>query len=372
MNLDIRQRNGRFEATLSSDTRRNPHQLRFDLSTDDLSDIIKELVDDLVCAVRAIGSKLRLTDEDRLSARKEFQRVAEDGNAALKDIFYPEDLRLFEELASGASKVILNVVSKDFAFPWELLYSDYQRDCLEYENFWGFKYIIYRNIPPRPGQDVPNPEIKITPVPVGLLADRALPAVARAEVPFLIELEKKQLIRLLTLPRELDAGRRDELIDTDLKRFFEQELQIVHFACHTRAPFSAMREPQNEYCLLLSEDFPLWPRDFKLSTLAFGNHPLVVLNACGTSPRDPRRTRNMVQALFRYGARGVVATECIVPDTFAAAFTRRFYPLLLDGQELGDALFGTRRSLLKAPYHNPLGLLYALYAFPHTRFIPMN
>lgn len=83
-------------------------------------------------------------------------------------------------------------------------------------------------------------------------------------------------------------------------------------------------------------------------------------------------TWNMVQILLRQGVRGVVTTECLVPDAVAAAFTRLFYPLLLDGEEIGDALLGARKSLLGSPFCNPLGLLYTLYAVPHTRFCQAN
>jgi CHAT domain-containing protein len=172
---------------------------------------------------------------------------------------------------------------------------------------------------------------------------------------------------------QLTRHDRHRAVKNDLKHFFQQEMNIIHFACHTRAPIQGSRDPTNEqFCLLLSKsnDLALWISDLYMTRL--GNHPLVVLNACGTTPREVDATWNMVNAFLQNGACGVVTTECEVPDALAAAFTLQFYPLLLAGHELGVALFETRHKLLRPPNHNPLGLLYAMYAHPKTRIIGID
>ena len=82
--------------------------------------------------------------------------------------------------------------------------------------------------------------------------------------------------------------------------------------------------------------------------------------------RDPRKTSDFVRRFMQSGARGVIATECDVPDAFAAAFVRPFYDRVLAGERFGRALLATRRHFLDR-YRNPVGLLYAAYMSLDTR-----
>jgi len=66
------------------------------------------------------------------------------------------------------------------------------------------------------------------------------------------------------------------------------------------------------------------------------------------------------------GCGAVVATECAVPDAFAAEFAEQLYTHLLAGEQLGESLLATRRYFLEK-YHNPSGLLYSMYAPPSIR-----
>jgi hypothetical protein len=376
--LGIRKRDGRFKALLHSNLQRNAVPININATLEDFrgwNESLTTILTDLTCRrVGKIGNRPEIPQDARDFVREEFRQLAERGFVALNCLFDEDDLVLLREMMGRTQRVILDIDSESFGFPWELLYDDYERGhSINYESFWGYKYIIYRNIPLRPGRQAPASEIEIAlAAHVGLLADKALRNVAEVEIPFLHRLQDEKRIKLSVPLKHLNAFQRDSLLEEELKRFFGQEMHIVHFACHTREPYRQRKEPSDEYCLLLSKEFPLWPQDFTISKLKFGDAPLVILNACGTSPRDPHRTWNMVRVLFKYGARGVVTTECMVPDALAAAFTKQFYPLFLGGQELGDALFEAKTSLLKAPYHNPLGLLYALYAFPGTRFIITN
>jgi hypothetical protein len=369
--LNIREKNGCFQALVSSDLQRDELSIHINLDDDDLRGWNEELTDILTASTRKvkhmIDSEARISTKAGDSVCEEFRWLAERAAVCLVDIFGDQGLELLRKLIGNAPKVILEIVSKSFVVPWELLYDHYEPTRFDYENFWGFKYIIYRHIPPDDGRYVPSPEIEIGPAFVGVLADPDLPSVANMELPFLRTLEKERLIKLLLPSKELHSTRRDRSLDT-VKRFFEQDMHIIHFACHTRPPSLRRKEPRDEYLLLLSKNVPLARSDLITRKMWFGDYPLVILNACGTSPRNPLKLCSTVQTLLKRNARGVVTTECVVPDAFAAAFTQQFYPLLLRGQELGSALFETRKALLKDPYHNPLGLLYALYAFPHTHY----
>ncbi len=118
--------------------------------------------------------------------------------------------------------------------------------------------------------------------------------------------------------------------------------------------------------IVLSNNFPISLRDMNVYDLEISNFPLVVLNGCHTGNIDPLYVSNLVSTFLEKGARGVIATECSVPDHLAAEFTKRLYRYLLDGKELGTCVMSTRHLLFKK-YKNPVGLLYALYAPPNFR-----
>ena len=383
--LCVKERRGHFKVLLSSNQQRDERPITIQVSSEELRKWNEELTSILknltISILSKVGSKSRIPHDGRGFVYEEFQWLARRGSVALNRIFYPDDLRVLRETMGSTARVILDLdivvpdwyqfplVSEWIAFPWELLYDD-QADGFQCDNFWGFKFAIYRNIPLHSGRDVPRPEIELGSATFGLLANDELQHVKRHEVPFLRGLKQLLVSELSFQADYSQLSNREAFIRNRLKPFFEQEMHIVHFACHTCEPDPRRKEPSIDgYGLLLCKDFRLWPSDFVEFKLRFGDEPLVVLNACGTSPQEPRMTWNMVQVLLERGARGVVTTWCLVPDGLAAAFTKEFYPLLLDGQELGDALLETRRALLKAPYNNPLGLLYASYAAPATRVI---
>jgi hypothetical protein len=63
--------------------------------------------------------------------------------------------------------------------------------------------------------------------------------------------------------------------------------------------------------------------------------------------------------------RGFIGTETNVPDAFAANFSRYFYSGLLNGLNLGEAIYEAKWAMLKNC--NPLGILYTNYADPELR-----
>ena len=102
--------------------------------------------------------------------------------------------------------------------------------------------------------------------------------------------------------------------------------------------------------------------------LTIDSAPLVVMNACETGNLNPLYTAHFADAFLRYGARGVVATDCVVPDAFAAEFAEALYERLLSGKTLGESLLTVRQQFMKQG--NPAGLIYSMYASPAIRFTP--
>ncbi|MEO5904547.1 MAG: CHAT domain-containing protein, partial [Gemmatimonadaceae bacterium] len=57
------------------------------------------------------------------------------------------------------------------------------------------------------------------------------------------------------------------------------------------------------------------------------------------------------------------------PALFATEWALQFFPLLLSGTTVGEAMLATRRNAW-TKWNNPLGLLYAVYCATDTRITP--
>jgi len=144
--------------------------------------------------------------------------------------------------------------------------------------------------------------------------------------------------------------------------FWKKKLNLAHVACHAVAEVS----PSDSY-IELSKGFCISLQDMTVYKLQINNAPLIVLNGCHTGNIDPLYVSNIAGKFIESGARGVIATECAVPDELAAEFTEQLYIRLLSGEELGASLITARWHLLKNGSSPPTGLMYALYAPPHFR-----
>ena len=267
-----------------------------------------------------------------------------------------------QELLPSRRRVSIQVTSEDFILPWELIYSVSLDEPLSYEHFWGMNYILSRVIvqEARPGAFV-SPVIPAAPRPkLGLLTYCGLPSVEEKEIPFFEKLDEDGAIALFKL-RPLDpANKREEF--KEFRSFWEEALSLVHFACHAFYEDGA----PNLSRILLSDEFPISLQDMEVYGITINDHPLIILNACETGNLNPLYTSYFAGAFLKYGARGVVATECAVPDDFAADFAQHLYAHLLAGEALGESLLATRRYFLEE-HHNPLGLLYSMYGPPSIR-----
>jgi hypothetical protein len=306
--------------------------------------------------------------------------LAEVGNYAFKRIFgnhdaliaiqellpskKPSILTAIQKLLPPSRRVSIQVASEDFFLPWELIYPASLDDDepLSYEHFWGMNYIISRVIvqEARPGAFV-SPVIPVGPRPkLGLLTYLELPSVREKEIPFFEKLDGDGKIALFKLRALNPKKKREEF--KEFRSFWEKALNLAHFACHA---FYEDESP-NLSRILLSDEFPITLQDMEVYGITISGHPLIIMNACETGNLNPLYTSYFAAAFLKYGARGVVATECAVPDAFAADFAQQLYAHLLAGEPLGESLLATRRYFLEK-YHNPSGLLYSMYAPPSIR-----
>jgi hypothetical protein len=305
-------------------------------------------------------------EEDNLMSTEleaSLQALAEVGHFAYKLVLSHRDARAaIQELLDLSQNASIQIVSEDFFLPWELIYPADLGQPLSYEHFWGMNYVISRVIVQqnRPGAFI-SPVIPVTHLPrLGLLTYSNLPAVEEKEMPFFQKLEEDGKVALLKL-RPLDSSKKREGFK-EFRDFLEQTLNLAHFACHA---FYEDETPSLSR-ILLSDEFPITLMDMEVYGIAISGHPLIILNACETGNLNPLYTSYFAAAFLRYGARGVVATECAVPDAFAADFAQQLYTHLLAGEPLGESLLTTRRHFLEK-HNNPSGLLYSMYAPPSIR-----
>jgi hypothetical protein len=292
--------------------------------------------------------------------------LAEVGNYAFRSVFSnPEAKAFIKGLATYNQIVSIQIASEDFFLPWELMYPVSLDEPLSYDHFWGMNYIIQRIIATkgdRPGEFVSPVMRLVSPPKLGLLTYSGLRSVAEKEGPFFETLASDKKISLFRL-RALDPNNKREEF-REFKTFWSNAFHLAHFACHA---FYEDGSPERSR-LLLSNEFDIRLMDLVIYNFAIEGHPLIIMNACQTGNLNPLHTSYFAQTFLKHGARGVVATECIVPDTFAADFAENLYTQLLQGTPLGQSLLATRRYFLEN-YHNPTALLYSMYAPPSIQLL---
>jgi CHAT domain len=314
---------------------------------------------------RFLGGKIDLEPERRASADylARLDELARQGNYAFKQIFPDAGDQAYLRAALSRSEsggaAALEIATEDFFLPWEVLYDGYDPAVPpDPERFWGLRYVISRVL--MDVRQTAPPVLDFTERPrVSLFADPGLPAVAEREIPFLRGLGQEERIALTEWRQEneapgaelTEAQRRSRLIQFSAT----QESEVTHFACHAVA-----EEHGADSYLRLPRGLRLRIKDMVVEDYVLAGAPFVLLNACGTSVRDPLKTSDFVRRFLLSGGRGVLVTECDVPDDFAAAFVRRLYDRILTGEPLAAALLEVRACFLRE-HGNPLGLLYSAY-----------
>jgi hypothetical protein len=209
-----------------------------------------------------------------------------------------------------------------------------------------------------------SPTINVLSRPtLGLLAllSEALPAVREKEIPFFEKLDEDGKIALVRL-RALETNKRPQELE-EFMSFWRNDFDLAHLACHGVFEDSS---PMRSH-IRISDDFMITLQDLVVYKLSIAGHPLVVMNACQIGKLNPLYTSSFAKAFLKYGAIGVVASECKVLDAFAAEFAEQLYTRLLGGECLGSSLLACRRYFLNLR-SDPSGLLYSMYAPPTVRF----
>jgi hypothetical protein len=329
----------------------NWHRFHIELTTQDVAELNTELQQ----AVEQVSGNLEMSD----SCGDALSQLILKGNFAFKKVFpqgVPREM-ISKALKTGAT---IQFSSEDFFIPWELLYDGPLGGKADVSYFWGMRHIVSRALiqDARPG-DLESPVIQSLRPHVGLIACNNLEYVVKREIPALRRLHQSKQIRLL-LCHPMNADQRDTELE-EFGRFLRKKMQIAHLACH------ACKEQQFfQSYLLVSNDFPITIEDFGTREFEIKHRPFVILNACLTGTINPLHTANWAAEFWKRGARGVLATEFHVPDSFAAAFTEELYNHFLSGKPIGEALLATRRYFWEKQ-SNPLGLAYALYSSPSIR-----
>jgi hypothetical protein len=326
-----------------------------DMTPSDLLALNKRLQQEIEATVYENTEGLSPTSND---LEAQILPLAETGGYAFRRIFsHPDAEEAIQTLVTRNGSVSIEITSEDFFLPWELIYPVSLDEPLSYEHFWGMGYVISRVIAKgvHSGAFV-SPTIVVDSAPnFGLLTYGGLHSVAEQEIPFFRKLDEDHKIHLLQL-RALDPHKKREELK-EFQSFWSNALNVVHFAGHA---YYEDGSPDLSY-LLLSDEFRISLMDLVNYEIVLSDHPLVIMNACDTGNLNPLYTSYFAQMFLQYGARGVVATECTVPDAFAADFAERLYGHLLGGERLGQSLLDTRTYFLET-YHNPTGLLYSMYA----------
>jgi hypothetical protein len=345
------------------------HALDVTLREHDLQEINQGLREALDLLRRTLGDRIDVTAEELHSpeVREVVDRLARRGNDAFTRIF-PREADQEHLLAALASVEHPDVeLSTDtFFLAWELLYAPYDAAAVDPGNFWGFRASITRVL--TSARQRPAPVLVLHGPPrVGLYVNPDLLHAGADEAAYFRGLAADGAIVLHDwlgdAGPEADAAPPAEQRRAFLAYCSAHASDVAHFACHAVAqPYS-----RDSY-LALSSQLHVTLEDMAVEKLRLPDCPLVVLNACGTGVRDPLKTSDFVRSFMASSGRGVLASECDVPDLFASAFIREVYERFLAGAPVARALFEARRRFL-AERGNPLGLMYSAYLPLETRFV---
>jgi CHAT domain len=354
----VRLRTGPDGPSREIDTTLREHDLR------ELNQGLREALEKLW---RTLGNTIALSPEERSAPEllAALDLLARRGNAVFNRLFRAAaDRDAVRAALAGDHDSGLEIATDSFFVPWELLHDSYAPgQPVDAAGFWGFRYDLSRRLTDV-GQ-TPPPLIPFELRPrVLLFADPGLDSVSAIEIPYLRSLDSAERIALCEWRQEGETLPEEERRAHFFTDSASQPSEVTHFACHAVAA-----EYGPDSCLELDETLRITIEDMTVGTgYRLAGSPLVVLNACGTGIRDPLETSNFIRGFLEGGARGVLATECDVPDAFASAFIPAFYERLLAGATVTKALLATRRAFLREQ-GNPLGLLYAAYMPLETKLV---
>jgi hypothetical protein len=312
---------------------------------------------------------LKLTPSFYKAVMRELRRIGLSAYTSLGDDFIDK----FDELEHKAGQPGLGLTIKSNTFPllWEMLYTGSSRGDVEVGSFWGFCHRIARFQPGAGSADEEEIESDSDFV-FGHHNELGCWQQERDDIEQLASdhFHFRRLNDVLSAPGMLALA--SDLSERFISMLGVLELGLLHLACHCVPDPEKSGVLFSELVISLQSsairiklcDINAARRDF-----GFSLQPLIFLNACKTmtNPEHILQGASFPNSFLRFGASGVVATACDIPDRFAAAFAAKFYENLLvnvggRSPTISDALLKTRQFFIHPPYYNPLGLVYGLYA----------
>ena len=316
-----------------------------------------------------VREDLTLSDADYNELIGELRDIGAKAYAYLKNAGIAQHIEWLEKREARKG------ISLDFTFPpsmsflWQMMYTGgLFGDEVQPERFWGFHYPIGNLF--WDSYTTSSIELKS-----GIFAStHGELTCAVTELNNLQELlDKIGGERTFVIKRLEDAMVPEELCSKAVFKYFNREdfgYGVVHFACHCVNPKD---DDSTASLLLTAKEIQVELALDMFNTLAeeactFQFSPLVFLNACESiAPLHFLQSLNFPRSLINFGAGGVIATACMMPDKFASAFATEFYQRLLkksvaqSNSSIGETLMETSCYFLKEK-NNPLGLAYGLYS----------
>jgi hypothetical protein len=320
------------------------------------------------------GKGITLEEKDLLDVFKADDGLRYQGKLAFETLFpmHTNAREEIEAILAWNEPLTINVLSDGFPFFWEMLYSGGMEDTLGLDDlldgFWGCRHVIARQVIGT-GWAGLHPVMR-APSAMLVVVHDGLPQVLSAEVPALQDQATQHKLQCRLLDEVLSslngsAPNTQKIVQLLSATTLSDD--FIHFACHAQ-PHQTNVDKSRLEITVDSTKVKVQLADLQVYGLRLAHRPLIFLNACATNARVLLQSKSFVDEFMRRGARGVIATECTMPDTFAAEFAHQFYARFLTGQPIGEALWDTRQCFL-TEHHSLLGLAYALYADSQTRIV---
>jgi len=346
-------------------------------SPGDVKDYNNRFIETLERVVSLTNEDLTLSEEDYQWVMAELRRIGAGAYAWLKKADIGPYIQTLEQREKDRG------ISLDFTFPagmnflWQMMYTGSVRDeVVQEEKFWGFNYPIGNLF----WDSETSPRIRLkSGIFAGAHKELKSSLDELENLQALIKQIRERTNQTVTIQHVDAAISCDPICSQDLFTYFNHEdfaYGLVHFACHCVNPEGGASQA---YLLMTAKQTELELTLEMFNTLAqeeckFQKSPLVFLNACESQiPLHFLQSLNFPSGLINFGAGGVIATACTMPDHFANAFTSEFYRRLLN-KPLAGTTASIGETLMETSCHflqrnkNPLGLAYSLYAISNQEF----
>jgi CHAT domain len=334
----------------------------------DISDYNSRFIKILEDIRISLTPELSLSEADYVGFMKKLRDLGAETYALLSD----ETHAYIEKLDAEEGERGLTL---DFSFPtgmellWQMVYiGGPLDDPVDPRKFWGFRYPIGHLVEDGDFRD----KIKLNNGVFASMHDELTHSEAELKNLEQMLVKIKEAKGSDVIVRRIDEAMTCEPVCSDeLFKVFngvDFKYGVVHFACHCVNQLGASQA----FLQLTAKKTILELSVGRFNALArqsgFRFRPLVFLNACESqAPLHFLQALNFPSALVNFGAGGVIATACTLPDEFASAFAGEFYQRLIEKTRnglvasIGETLMETSGHFLETK-KNPLGLAYGLYS----------